>query len=451
MGRLAVVAFGLALSQSRLDAQPPDPAPSPVPGEPLTVSQRIEQACGPQLQAQVEKARGSVDLSAAPRDRVRQFLAGLPDWIDLLDDSATPETCRAALREVQLGLAAEAQENSSELARSLEAAASNPGSLALAQRAGTVREVALALRNSGFLSADENAVTLNLNAASVFCRNRLNDCGWDRLGGSVTFGSKIPEKDIVGFSGIPDPNHLLDVLVWDTTVRVWGDRRPDSAHWKAQRNAMAFHGWALARGVHTSMFPPTIATDRMAIEAKEMEDELNAVARRDYAALQRTIGRSVLVTVGFSGLHLTEEEGKNKYTGTLLIDKGLGDDVGFTFNASYSSVEDVLVAGAGPSTLKTFRMAVAFSGDFMKGVIVDNRSTEWSLAGRLAIPNDDLERDEVFEVALDLRFPVSESAHVPVVVTYTNDPNSLSKQKFVRGQIGINYDFGALKKLFTKS
>jgi hypothetical protein len=87
----------------------------------------------------------------------------------------------------------------------------------------------------------------------------------------------------------------------------------------------------------------------------------------------------------------------------------------------------------------------------MKSVIVDKRSTEWTLASRLALPDDDLDREEVFEVALDLRFPVSESAHVPVVVTFTSDPNSLGKQKFARGQIGINYDFGALKKLFTKS
>ena len=37
---------------------------------------------------------------------------------------------------------------------------------------------------------------------------------------------------------------------------------------------------------------------------------------------------------------------------------------------------------------------------------------------------------------------------MPVVVTFTNDPNSLSKQRYVRGQVGIDYDFGALKKLF---
>jgi hypothetical protein len=449
---VAFLAVGVVLGPARLHAQASAPAAAPSP-ETGTPSQRIEAECGPQLQARIDEAREKVDRSAAPRVRIRQLLAALPDWIALLDAPTTPEACRDALREVRDGQAREAQENSSELAQSLDAAASNPGSRALSQRAATVREVALALRNSGFLSADQNAVTLNLNAASVFCKNKANDCGWDRVGGSVTFGSKIPEKDIVGFSGIPDPNRLLDVLVWDTNLRLLGDRRPDSAHWKGERNAMAFHGWALTRAIHQRMFPDGISTTSMAQEAEEMRLELKEVANRDYAALQQRIGTSLLVSVSFSGQHLTQEKGKNKYSGTLLVDKGLGANVGFTFNASYSSVQDVVVSGGGPSTLRTFRTSAALSGDFMKNVIVDKRSTEWSLAGRLALPDDekDLGRKKVFEVALDLRFPVSESAHVPLVVTFTNDPNSITKQKFVRGQIGINYDFGALKKLFTSS
>jgi hypothetical protein len=36
---------------------------------------------------------------------------------------------------------------------------------------------------------------------------------------------------------------------------------------------------------------------------------------------------------------------------------------------------------------------------------------------------------------------------VAVCVTWTNDPNNLQKQRFVKGQIGINYDFGLLKNL----
>jgi hypothetical protein len=34
-----------------------------------------------------------------------------------------------------------------------------------------------------------------------------------------------------------------------------------------------------------------------------------------------------------------------------------------------------------------------------------------------------------------------------LLVTYTNEPNALTNQKFVKGRIGIQYDFGALKRL----
>ena len=59
------------------------------------------------------------------------------------------------------------------------------------------------------------------------------------------------------------------------------------------------------------------------------------------------------MTAGFSGQHLTTEAGKNKYTAKLTVDKGIGA-AGFTFNASYSSVQDVLVADGPSVTLKTW-------------------------------------------------------------------------------------------------
>ena len=39
------------------------------------------------------------------------------------------------------------------------------------------------------------------------------------------------------------------------------------------------------------------------------------------------------------------------------------------------------------------------------------------------------------------------AAFQPLSLTYTNDPNNLSKAKYVRGLLGISYDFGALKRL----
>ena len=36
---------------------------------------------------------------------------------------------------------------------------------------------------------------------------------------------------------------------------------------------------------------------------------------------------------------------------------------------------------------------------------------------------------------------------IVVSITYTNDPNALTKHNYVKGQIGIQYDFGGLKRL----
>jgi hypothetical protein len=41
------------------------------------------------------------------------------------------------------------------------------------------------------------------------------------------------------------------------------------------------------------------------------------------------------------------------------------------------------------------------------------------------------------------------SGKIPLSIIWTNDPNNLAKERFVTGQIGISYDLGALKSLFT--
>jgi hypothetical protein len=44
--------------------------------------------------------------------------------------------------------------------------------------------------------------------------------------------------------------------------------------------------------------------------------------------------------------------------------------------------------------------------------------------------------------------PVGGGGKIPVSIVYTNDPNALTKESYVRGQIGLSYDFSALKQLF---
>jgi hypothetical protein len=36
-----------------------------------------------------------------------------------------------------------------------------------------------------------------------------------------------------------------------------------------------------------------------------------------------------------------------------------------------------------------------------------------------------------------------------VSVIYSNDPNAVSKERYVSGLIGLSYDFSALKQLFA--
>jgi hypothetical protein len=255
--------------------------------------------------------------------------------------------------------------NSSDLALSLDAPASNPASLGLAQRGGTIENAALAVRTSNFVSADDSAVTLHLNAAVALCPGRNSrgsgaeptPCFWDRITGAVTFGAKVPEEEIVGFSGIPDPEKLLDVLVWDANVRLIGDRRPDSARWRSRWNEMAVDGWVRLKGLNTGLFPNSLSDERLATEGGLLNTALQPALMTDYEALQDRIGSSLLVTAGFSGQHLTNEAGKNKYTAKLTLDTGLGA-AGFTFNASYSSVQDVVVVPVRTSLVMSSRSDV---------------------------------------------------------------------------------------------
>ena len=214
----------------------------------------IDVACSDQL---VDELREPVSEIAAKDIQPAQKIE---EYKRIFAAASVPPACQEAQR---LLFQAVAACNSSDLARSLDAPATNPASLALVERGGTIEDVALALRTSTFVSADDTAVTLHLNAAVALCgsRDRPTEgseptaCVWDRLTGAVTFGAKIPEQEIVGYSGIPDPERLLDVLVWDANLRLVGDRRPDSAKWRSQWNAMAVDGWVRLKGLNTGLFP----------------------------------------------------------------------------------------------------------------------------------------------------------------------------------------------------
>jgi len=332
---------------------------------------------------------------------------------------------------------------SSVLARSLDAAATNPSSVDILERGGLIDKIALALGSSNLVSTNDTAVTLSLNVAGLLGQGPESEL--TRLGGSFTFGAKIPESEIVGFSGFPEFDKLFDVFVWDVKLRLLGNRDPLGKEWNDERAGLGAMGWMdtlVLRGVPTGGQPE-----------RELANVVSALAeegiRRLTEARQR-ITTSWLVTAKFSGQHLTEQTGMDKYAGSLLVDKGFGG-VGLAFNATYSSVQGIMQGAEAPNSLKTWNLSAGLTGSLLTDVLIEGRSAELALAGDWSLPTDGddvpVERKSLWKVSLSLKFPVSKTAQVPVSVTYTNDPNALTNHRFVRGRIGIQYDFGSLKRM----
>lgn len=333
--------------------------------------------------------------------------------------------------------------SSSSLARSLDAAATNPSGVDVLERGGLIDKIALLLGSSNLVSSNDTAVTLSLNFAGLLGQGPESE--WTRLGGSFTFGAKVPESEIIGFSGFPSFDTLFDVFVWDVKVRLLGNRDPLGREWREERAALGALGWMdtlVLRGVPTGGQPERELANVAAALAEEGIQRLTATRQQ--------ITTSWLVSAKFSGQHLTEQEGMDKYAGSLFVDKGFAG-VGLAFNATYSSVQGLVQGAATPYSLRTWKLSAGLTGSLLADVIVEGRSAEYTLAGDWSLPMDGddvpLDRKSLWKVSLALKLPVSKTAMVPVSVTYTNDPNALTNQKFVKGRIGIQYDFGGLKRL----
>lgn len=346
------------------------------------------------------------------------------------------------------------------LARSFDAAATNPRRVGLLERSGLTDLVSLAVQGSRLVSADDTAVTVNLSAAALLCKacrdkqrpaaSRYRAAGaLSRLGGSLTFGAKIPEKEITGFSGLPSAENLFDVLVWDVKLRLVGDRDPRSSKWDdiILGELGGLNGIRAITSSHPAVPPGDERTGGPLLAA--FHDQIE----RRYASAARRITGSLQVSVKFSGQHLTEQKGTNKYTGALMLDKGLGPFDG-TLNVSYSAVQDVPKPTGLPVTLKQWKVAGGFVGTVWKDVIVPGRGAELAVSAEGLFPADGrevtLDRKIVYKGDVAFKFPLSKTLELPFSVTYTNDPNSLAKKRFVTGRIGINYDFGSLKRLVTE-
>ena len=90
-------------------------------------------------------------------------------------------------------------------------------------------------------------------------------------------------------------------------------------------------------------------------------------------------------------------------------------------------------------------------------MIVKGRAAELSFNANFEFPigNEPLlpekEREKVWRLIGAIALPLGDTAKIPISVTYVSDPNSLTKEKFVTGHVGVTYDFGALKNFLKPS
>jgi hypothetical protein len=347
----------------------------------------------------------------------------------------------------------------SSLARSYNATSTNSASVGLIERSGFTDAVAAAVQGARLLATDENAATVNLSGFGRLKKRardeklpsaaRYREQGWaNRLAGSFTFGAKLPEKDIVGFSGFPDSGKLFDALGWDAKVRLIGDRDPRAARWDNQLLGLL--------GGEATVAASLLGAPGIPIADRQSGGALNeAITERvttDVEPIAKAIRRSLQVSVKVAGQHLATEAGMDKYSGVLMVDQGFGV-FDLTANLAYNAVQKVQTAGTAPFTLKNWKLAGGFVGTVWKDVIVNGLGVELALSGELVVPIDGkahgLDRHSTWKTDVALKIPVATSVQLPFSITYSNDPNNLVKQRYVSGRLGVNYDFGSLKKLIA--
>ena len=340
-------------------------------------------------------------------------------------------------------------------ANSIDSASTNPAAGRLTERSGFTDFLALALRGQNFLSADANAVSLNINALALYSLadpevysepyRYQQHSALRRVGGTVVFGAKIPEKEITGISGLPDANKLLDVFTWDVKVRVLGDRDPRSKQWYAL---------TLGRGGLLTQMSAVLTADVATSDLAVVTGLLNDALGRNLAAIVTHIARSPQLSIKTSGTHLTKEAGKNKYTGAVLFDTGVGRSTDVTANLLYSVTDDVRLGAGNLFQIKQLNVNVSITAHLARNAIVKGRSVEWNsgttatiFTNKSALP---IAVKNTWKLFSGFDIPIGDAAKIPISVVYTNDSNALDKTQYVSGQVGISYDFSALKKLFAR-
>jgi len=335
-------------------------------------------------------------------------------------------------------------------AQSTNATSTNPGTNELIERSGLTRLIALSGDFRKVFSANDSAISVNLNAVALVgggtVANRSAQFAYAtheslrRIGGTVTFGGKIPEKEITGISGVPGAEVLFDAMSWDVKVRVVGDRDPRASRW---------YPLLLGKlGTRTELLTRIQGIPVPNEDVGTFLAAANALLGQALTDAKNQIASSLQVSVKAAGAHLTNVEGKNKYSFLVLLDKGFAS-ADFTLNMKYS-VADATDPVAGAFKAKDFETSAALVGSIMDDAIVTGRSTELSVSFKAKAPLDKsaapiaADRKSTYHLNATVALPFQLKAKIPISLTWSNDPNNLTKQKYVSGQIGVAYDFGAI-------
>ena len=258
-----------------------------VSGDPDVVRAAYEDALGrlvmdPEVQRFVFTPDGSlIDQQVRPSDRA---------WVERLATSDAGEKA----------------------AKTVNAAATNPAAARIAERSGFSDLIALALDTQKFISANDTAVSVNLNALALVGLNSDRESGpalyrqhgtLRRLGGTFTFGAKVPEGEITGLTGLPTAANLFDAISWDLGVRVYGDRDPRSRRWDP-----------IMLGTLGGL--NQVSSDLLGLvpigDARILQGILNDRLGLAVANVKKQLDRSAQITIKGAGQHLTEVAGNNK-------------------------------------------------------------------------------------------------------------------------------------------
>jgi hypothetical protein len=338
--------------------------------------------------------------------------------------------------------------------KSLSATSTNPAAGNIAERSGFTELLALALNGQNFFSTDATAVSLSLSALALFSladpdvyselHRYQQHSLLRRIGGTVVFGTKVPEKEITGISGLPVPDTLLDVFMWDVKIRVLGDKDPRARRW--------YHDMLGRQGILNQL--AVVQADVPIEDALVVTEELNYLRGKQLASLKERINRSPQVTFKASGTHLTKETGKNKYTVGLLFDKGLGPNIGVTTNLLYSVTDDLRLGAGRLFQVRQFAINASLTSKFARDAIVTARTVDWTNGGTSTIFKNKsslpIDAQNTWKLFSNVEIPITDAASIPLSIVYTNDANELQKTQYVAGFVGITYDFSAVPKLFRK-